>query len=125
MGTSAVKHASKPASKASAQNPSQGAGAKKAAPAKEDDVVVSLPSDEGSAPGAGGDEEFTINPQFEEFIPRSTKDQLRRLEEQILRDAAGACREPLLVWTEKATLLDGYKRVRLSRACRAAKEVLR
>jgi N6-adenosine-specific RNA methylase IME4 len=46
-----------------------------------------------------------IDPEFKALIPPLAPDELRQLEENILRDG---CRDPLVIWSE--TLIDGHNR---------------
>jgi len=49
--------------------------------------------------------EITIDPEFKALIPPLAADELRQLEENILRDG---CRDPLVVWN--GILIDGHNR---------------
>lgn len=49
--------------------------------------------------------EITIDPEFKALIPPLAADELRQLEENILRDG---CRDPLVVWN--GVLIDGHNR---------------
>ena len=49
--------------------------------------------------------EITIDPEFKALIPPLAADELRQLEENILRDG---CRDPLVVWDGR--LIDGHNR---------------
>ncbi|MCX6964811.1 MAG: MT-A70 family methyltransferase [Verrucomicrobia bacterium] len=49
--------------------------------------------------------EITIDPEFKALIPPLAADELRQLEENILRDG---CRDPLVVWNN--ILIDGHNR---------------
>ena len=51
------------------------------------------------------DMEITIDPEFKALIPPLAADELRQLEENILRDG---CRDPLVVWN--GILIDGHNR---------------
>jgi hypothetical protein len=53
---------------------------------------------------------FRIDHGFRSHIPALRADELRQLEENIVRDG---CKSPLIVWTEDGILLDGHNRFAL------------
>ncbi len=56
-------------------------------------------------------EKLRINPEFRDKIPPMTDEQFSGLREDILND--GYIRDPLVVWKEENTLLDGHHRWRV------------
>lgn len=52
-------------------------------------------------------EELKISKAFKDLIPALSVEELRQLEANILADG---CRDPLVVWKEERTLLDGHNR---------------
>jgi hypothetical protein len=50
---------------------------------------------------------LTINPELQSLIPPLTTEEYRQLESNILADG---CHDPLIVWQEEQTLLDGHNR---------------
>lgn len=55
--------------------------------------------------------QLKIDPEFRDKIPPMTEEQFNGLREDILRD--GYVRDPLVVWEEENTLLDGHHRWRI------------
>lgn len=51
--------------------------------------------------------EFTIDPEFRDLLPRLSPDERERLVTEI---NANGCRDPLVVWKEWNTLIDGHNR---------------
>ena len=58
--------------------------------------------------------EIRINIDFENLIPKQTAEQFKQLEENILKD--GRVRNPLVVWKDHGTLVDGHHRLRIIKA---------
>lgn len=56
-------------------------------------------------------DKLRIDPEFRDKIPAMTEEQFSGLREDILRD--GYVRDPLVVWQEENTLLDGHHRWRV------------
>ena len=52
---------------------------------------------------------ITINPELQSLIPPLTAEEYAQLEANILADG---CHDPLIVWQEEQTLLDGHNRLR-------------
>ena len=50
---------------------------------------------------------ITINPDLQTLIPPLTAEEYAQLEANLLADG---CHDPLIVWQEEQTLLDGYNR---------------
>ena len=50
---------------------------------------------------------ITINPELQSLIPPLTPEEYAQLEANILPDG---CHDPLIVWQEEQTLLDGHNR---------------
>jgi hypothetical protein len=50
---------------------------------------------------------LTINPELQSLIPPLTTEEYAQLEANILQDG---CHDPLIVWQEEQTLLDGHNR---------------
>src|SRR5262245_36066245 len=50
---------------------------------------------------------LTINPELQSLIPPLTAEEYAQLEANIVTDG---CRDPLIVWQEAQTLLDGHNR---------------
>jgi hypothetical protein len=50
---------------------------------------------------------ITINPELQSLIPPLSDEEYQQLEQNILQDG---CRDPLIVWQEEQTLLDGHNR---------------
>ena len=50
---------------------------------------------------------ITINPDLQSLIPRLTAEEFAQLEANLLQDG---CHDPLIVWREEQTLLDGHNR---------------
>jgi len=50
---------------------------------------------------------ITINPELQSLIPPLTAEEYVQLETNILQDG---CHDPLIVWQEEQTLLDGHNR---------------
>jgi hypothetical protein len=50
---------------------------------------------------------ITINPDLQSLIPRLTAEEFAQLEANLLQDG---CHDPLIVWQEEQTLLDGHNR---------------
>src|SRR5262245_4399923 len=53
-----------------------------------------------------------IDPEFQSLIPPLTAEERAGLEESIAREG---CRDPLVVWTETETLVDGHNRLEICR----------
>jgi hypothetical protein len=53
---------------------------------------------------------LTINPDLKSLIPALTADEYQQLEANLL---AEGCNDPLIVWQETTTLLDGHHRLRI------------
>jgi hypothetical protein len=49
-----------------------------------------------------------VNPDLQSLIPRLTAEEYAQLEANLLQDG---CRDPLIVWEEQQTLLDGHNRL--------------
>ena len=58
--------------------------------------------------------EIRINIDFENLIPKQTAEQIKQLEENILKD--GRVRNPLVVWKGHGILVDGHHRLRILKA---------
>jgi DNA N-6-adenine-methyltransferase (Dam)/Family of unknown function (DUF6011) len=53
---------------------------------------------------------ITINPDLQSLIPALTEEEYQQLETNLLTDG---CRDPLTVWAETETLLDGHNRLEI------------
>ena len=53
---------------------------------------------------------ITINPDLQSLIPPLTAEEYAQLEANLLADG---CHDPLIVWQEEQTLLDGYNRLQI------------
>ena len=53
---------------------------------------------------------ITINPELQSLIPPLTPEEYAQLEANIVADG---CRDPLIVWREEQTLLDGHNRLQI------------
>jgi hypothetical protein len=57
--------------------------------------------------GASARVQFTIDQEFQSLIPNLSSDERSQLESNLLSEG---CRDPLVVWLEEDTLLDGHNR---------------
>src|SRR5262245_5437797 len=53
---------------------------------------------------------ITINPELQSLIPPLTAEEYAQLEANIVADG---CRDPVIVWREEQTLLDGHNRLQI------------
>ena len=58
--------------------------------------------------------EIKINIDFENLIPKQTAEQFKQLEENMV--AEGRARNPLVIWRDKGTLVDGHHRLKILKA---------